>query len=141
VSAAVPTPGGLTEAEREALRVRLVNARWEATLRTPIVAPMNAREKSVLRSEVKAEAAWYAGAIADVVAGLLRDRLPEATTVTEWGVRRGEGVEWFGIKPGGAAGVFTEDEARYISTRSKRVLVRRTATRYADQYGPWEEVE
>lgn len=89
------------------------------------------------------------------VLAILRDRLPEAITVTEWGVRSelstGEhtGRPWTtrvaaeqsaerlrGIwrhSPDNIAGATTPPA--FDSIR----IVRRTVTRYADHYGPWEE--
>jgi hypothetical protein len=63
------------------------------------------------------------------VEAILRDRLPEATTVTEWGVREPSGSV-YGYPTGG------EKRARYIAS-----LVRgRTVVQRSIHYGPWEEV-
>lgn len=70
----VAVGGSLSEAETvtagelDALRAALVNARWEAALATELVGSMNARERNVVRAEVKAEVAWYVGAVADWLA-------------------------------------------------------------------------
>lgn len=65
------------------------------------------------------------------VEAILRDRLPEATTVTEWGVRDREGDH----------GPWTERQARQDRAlgTAPAVVIHRPHTTYADHYGPWEE--
>jgi hypothetical protein len=81
------------------------------------------------------------------VEAILRNRLPEATTVTEWGVRYGDGecehagqnvaeVEQFiaSLRNGIQERHYEADDYEPMT------VVRRTVTRYTDHYGPWEQV-
>lgn len=65
-----------------------------------------------------------------VVEAILRDRLPEATTVTERGVEVNEASEIQG----------PIDNWQGYQRGELRATHQRTHTRYADHYGPWTEV-
>lgn len=72
-------------------------------------------------------------ALAATAEAILSDRLPEATTVTEWGVRHPGGVEEKRVPESLAR--------RNVQQHPDHILIRRQVTRTADHVGPWEPVE
>lgn len=80
------------------------------------------------------------------VEAILRDRLPEATTVTEWGVRYEDGT----VVSAGWMNGPSEAFARAAFTNQTKMLPRphgepervmaRQRTTYAPHVGPWEQV-